>query len=152
MIGGGVIGAACAYYLSRAGWQVTLVDRGDVGGGCSHGNCGFVCPSHVLPLAEPGMVAQGAQERCFSANSPFAIKPRLDPALWSWLLRFARRCNERDMLAAGRGIQPLLHSSLALYRELIAERGARLRVGRRAGCCSPTGRRHEMEPTPRPTG
>ena len=55
----------------------------------------------------------------FQRNSPFAIKPRLDPALWSWLLHFARRCNERDMLEAGRGIQPLLISSLELYRELI---------------------------------
>ena len=54
------------------------------------------------------MVGQGAQERCFRRNSPFAIKPRLDPALWSWLLHFARRCNDRDMIAAGRGIQPLL--------------------------------------------
>ena len=56
VVGGGVIGAACAYYLSRAGWSVTVLDRGDFGKGCSHGNCGFVCPSHVLPLAVPGAV------------------------------------------------------------------------------------------------
>ena len=106
MIGGGVIGMACAYFLMRAGWQVTLVDRAAVGSGSSHGNCGLVCPSHVLPLAEPGMVDEGAQEPV-RRNSPFAIKPRFDPALWSWLLHFAARCNERDMIAAGRGIQPL---------------------------------------------
>ena len=56
VVGGGVIGAACAYYLSKAGWTVTVVDRGAFGAGCSHGNCGFVCPSHVLPLAVPGAV------------------------------------------------------------------------------------------------
>ena len=60
-IGGGVIGTACAYYLSRAGWQVTVVDRARIGGGSSHGNCGLVCPSHVLPLAEPGMVGQALE-------------------------------------------------------------------------------------------
>ena len=60
VIGGGVIGAACAYYLSRSGWQVTIIDKGAFGSGSSHGNCGFVCPSHVLPLAEPGMVGAGA--------------------------------------------------------------------------------------------
>ena len=118
VIGGGVIGTACAYFLMRGGWQVTLIERGQVGSGSSHGNCGLVCPSHVLPLAEPGMVAKGLKS-LFQRNSPFAIKPRLDPALWSWLLHFASRCNERDMIAAGHGIQPLLLSSMALYQDLV---------------------------------
>jgi D-amino-acid dehydrogenase len=118
VIGGGVVGMACTHYLLRAGWKVTLIDRGAIGAGSSHGNCGLICPSHVLPLAEPGMVMKGMKS-LFTSNSPFAIKPRLDPALWSWLLRFAARCNERDMVAAGRGIQALLDSSLPLYRELI---------------------------------
>ena len=56
VIGSGVIGTACAYYLMRAGWQVSLIDRGEFASGSSHANCGFICPSHVLPLAEPGMV------------------------------------------------------------------------------------------------
>jgi D-amino-acid dehydrogenase len=118
VIGGGVIGTACAYFLMRAGWRVTLVERERVGSGSSHGNCGLVCPSHVLPLAEPGMVRKGLTS-LFQRNSPLAIKLRFDPALWSWLFHFAARCNERDMMAAGRGIQPLLLSSMALYRDLV---------------------------------
>src|SRR5438270_655584 len=51
VVGGGVVGAACAYYLRRAGWAVTVLDSGGFGQGCSHANCGFVCPSHVLRLA-----------------------------------------------------------------------------------------------------
>ncbi len=47
----------------------------------------------------------------------------MDPALWSWLLHFALRCNHRDMMDAGRAIQPLLESSLDLYRELIEREG-----------------------------
>ena len=120
MVGSGVIGTACAYYLMRSGWKVTIIDRGALAGGSSHANCGFVCPSHILPLAEPGMVGQ-ALRSLLKRNSPFAIKPRLDPALWSWLLKFARRCNERDMIEGGRGIQPLLLSSLELYRELVRD-------------------------------
>ena len=54
VIGGGVIGAACAHYLQQAGRRVTIVDKDRFAGGCSHANCGFICPSHVLPLAEPG--------------------------------------------------------------------------------------------------
>jgi D-amino-acid dehydrogenase len=119
VVGAGVIGVACAHYLERSGWAVELIDRGTVGGGCSHANCGLVCPSHVLPLAAPGAV-RDALRALLSRNSPFAIKPRLDPALWAWLLRFARRCNAADMLEAGRGIQALLESSRALFAELFA--------------------------------
>ena len=118
VIGGGVIGTACAYFLMRAGWRVTIVEHGQAGHGSSHGNCGLVCPSHVLPLAEPGMVAKGLKS-LFQHNSPFAIKPRLDPSLWSWLVHFAARCNERNMIAAGHGIQPLLLSSMAIYQDLV---------------------------------
>jgi len=120
VVGGGVIGAACAYYLSKAGWSVTVLDRGDFGKGCSHGNCGFVCPSHVLPLAVPGAV-RSALKALFSRNAPFSIRPRLDPALWGWLIRFARRCNVRDMMEAGRALQALLNSSRALYDQLMKE-------------------------------
>ncbi len=119
VVGGGVIGAASAYYLVRDGWNVTLIDQGEFGRGCSHGNCGYVCPSHVLPLAVPGAI-RGALKALLSPNSAFTIRPRFDPALWSWLLRFARRCNATDMHAAGMSIQALLNSSRTLYPEILA--------------------------------
>jgi D-amino-acid dehydrogenase len=119
IIGGGVIGASCAHYLACDGWQVTVIDRGGFGQACSLGNCGLVCPSHVLPLAEPGMVRSGLR-LAFRRNSPLAIKPRFDPRLWMWLIRFARRCNEHDMLAAAAARLCLLQSSAALYPDLIA--------------------------------
>ena len=64
------------------------------------------------------MAAKGLRS-LFQRNSPFAIKPRIDPALWSWLLHFAARCNHRDMIESGHGIQPLLISSQTLYQDLI---------------------------------
>ena len=117
IIGGGVIGTACAHYLMKSGWHVTVIDRGQFGQGCSHGNCGLICPSHVLPLAVPGAVGR-TFNALFHPNSPLSIKPRLDPSLWRWLFRFARRCNARDMLTAGRAIQALLKSSRDLYDDL----------------------------------
>ena len=120
VIGGGVIGAACAYYLSRGGWDVEVLEQGVFGKGCSHGNCGFVCPSHVLPLAEPGAVWR-ALRTMLEKDSPFYIKPRFDLALWGWLLKFARRCNVPAMMESGRAIQALLNSSRSLYDELLRE-------------------------------
>lgn len=120
VVGGGVIGAACAYYISKTGWSVTVLDRGEFGRGCSHGNCGYVCPSHVLPLAVPGAVGP-ALRSMFQRDSAFRIKPRFDPALFSWLTKFALRCNSRDMMASARAIQALLNSSRQLYDELLRD-------------------------------
>jgi D-amino-acid dehydrogenase len=117
VVGGGVIGAACAHYLAGSGWSVTVIDRGTFGGGCSHGNCGFVCPSHVLPLATPGAV-RSTLKTLLQRNSPLKVRLRPDLGLWGWFYRFARRCNPADMLEAGRAIQALLNSSRALYDEL----------------------------------
>lgn len=119
IIGGGVIGIASAHYLGEAGWDVTLIDRGRLGGACSHGNCGLICPSHVLPLAEPGAIWP-AFKAMFRSASPFRIKPRLDPGLWGWLWRFARRCKTRHMMEAGRAIQALLHASMTGYEDLLS--------------------------------
>jgi D-amino-acid dehydrogenase len=120
VIGGGVIGAASAYFLNQDGYSVTLIDQGEFGHGCSHGNCGYICPSHVLPLAAPGAV-RGALKALCSPNSPFTIRPRFDPALWSWLYRFARHCNTQNIHRAGKAIAALLNSSRVLYPEILAK-------------------------------
>ena len=120
VIGGGVVGTACAYYLARSGSQVTLLDRGTVGGACSHANCGFVCPSHVLPHAAPGAV-RATLATLFQKDSPLSVRLRFDPALWGWFLRFARRCTRSAMLDAASSIQALLNSSRQLYDELFKQ-------------------------------
>ena len=80
VIGGGVIGGMCAWYLHRAGYRVTVMDQGQFGAACSHGNCGYVCPSHVLPLCQPGAVAK-TMKAMLRRNSPFAVRPRASLAL-----------------------------------------------------------------------
>jgi D-amino-acid dehydrogenase len=123
VVGGGVVGACCAYYLAQAGRAVTVVDRGAFGAGCSHANCGYVCPSHVLPFAAPGAL-WSTLKTIFRRNSPLKVRPRVALANLRWFLGFARRCNRRDMMASARAIQALLNSSRALFDELI--RAARL--------------------------
>lgn len=122
VVGGGVVGACCAYYLAKAGARVTVLDRGRFGGGCSHANCGYVCPSHVLPLATPGAV-WSTLKTLFRRNSPLKVRPATALANLGWFLGFARKCNERDMLAAGRAIQAILNSSRSLFDDLIQSEG-----------------------------
>jgi D-amino-acid dehydrogenase len=119
VIGGGVVGAASAYYLARTGWSVTLLEQNLFGRGCSHGNCGYVSPSHVLPHAQPNAIWP-VLRTMLRPNSPFVIRPRFDVALWKWLLGFARRCNRHDMLQSAAAITGLLKSSRRLFDELFA--------------------------------
>lgn len=119
IVGGGVVGAACGYYLAKRDWQVTIVEQNRFGMACSHGNCGYVSPSHVLPHAQPGAIWP-VLRTMLSRNSPFIIRPRFDLKLWKWLLGFARRCNRRDMLKSAHGITALLKSSRALFDDLLA--------------------------------
>lgn len=121
VVGGGIVGLACAHYLRKDGCRVTVVDKGRIGGECSHGNCGFVSPSHVLPLAEPGAIGTGISA-LLRRNGALRIRPRLDANLWRWLLRFAKRCNREAMLQSAGAIHPLLRSSMLLYEELVRER------------------------------
>ena len=122
MIGGGVIGAMSAWYLSEAGFQVTVLDRDKFGAACSHGNCGYICPSHILPLCQPGAVAK-TMRAMLRRNSPFAIRPRLSKGWVSWFWNFARSCNETAMMETARSMHSLLQSSLELYRHLVVDEG-----------------------------
>ena len=54
--GAGIIGIACAHYLNEAGFEVVIFDRAKAGGACSRANCGYICPSHIPPLTEPGAI------------------------------------------------------------------------------------------------
>lgn len=122
ILGGGVIGLACAHYLLKAGRQVRVIEQGTVGSGSSHGNCGTLTPSHAPPLAAPGMIAQGLRWM-LRPDAPLYIRPRLDPALWGWLLRFAARCNRRDWRRSGQVKAALLNASRALIQDLVRDAG-----------------------------
>lgn len=122
IIGGGVIGAFCADTLAADGHRVTILDRGLFGNACSHGNCGYICPSHVLPLTQPGVVWKMGP-KAFFKSSPLYIKPRLDPRLICWLLQFTRNCTHSQMIRAGHALAALLDSSRAIYESLATSDG-----------------------------
>lgn len=120
ILGGGVIGLACAHYLLAAGRSVAIVDQAAPGAGASHGNCGTITPSHAPPLAAPGMIGK-ALRMMFEADAPFLVKARPDPALLGWMLRFAARCNPTDFRRGTRARAALLMRSRELVERLIAD-------------------------------
>ncbi|WP_140909010.1 NAD(P)/FAD-dependent oxidoreductase [Cognatiluteimonas lumbrici] len=122
VVGGGVVGLACGLALAERGKQVRVVDAGRIAGGSSHGNCGTLTPSHALPLAAPGAVGK-ALRWMLVPDAPLYMKPRIDPVLWSWLLRFAGRCNANMMMRSAAARIALLQASREAFPEWIASHG-----------------------------
>jgi D-amino-acid dehydrogenase len=121
VVGGGVAGLFCAYYLRRGGASVAVLERGPIGGpqSCSYGNTGFVGTQGSVPLAEPGVPAQGLRW-LLNPQSPFYIKPRWDPELLRWLWLFRRACTAEAAQAGFGVLVELKKRSLQILRELCA--------------------------------
>ncbi len=120
VVGGGVVGLACAHYLLERNASVRIVERAVIGSGASHGNCGLLHFSSILPLCSPGVVKHEIQ-RALRGTSPLYIKPTLNVSRIRWLLKFAAYCNTDHLAAATIAKVGILRHSLALYERLLSE-------------------------------
>ena len=116
--GGGIVGLSTAFYLAQDGWNVTVVERHEEGAdSCAQGSAGYISPSHVVPLAAPGMVWKGLKWM-LSSRSPFYIKPRLNADLMRWGWLFARSCTPEHTLRAAPVLRDLCVAGRRLFVEL----------------------------------
>jgi D-amino-acid dehydrogenase len=120
ILGGGVIGLACAYYLALEGLRVRVVERDGIGAGASSGNCGFVFTSDLPPLCAPGAVRYELG-RMLVGKSPLYIKPEPDLEKMIWLLKFAGKCNRTHLRHAIVAREAILRYSTVLYADLFAK-------------------------------
>lgn len=120
IIGAGIIGLACAHYLRKDGHKVIAIDKGDIAGGCSYGNCGHILQSHILPLNDLDAL-KTAFFSLFNRTSPFRVKPRWELSFLNWMQQFARRCHQRHSYYAASHLKPLLASSFHEYEMLMKE-------------------------------
>jgi len=116
IIGGGIIGLSAAFYLNEDGWDVTVLERGDLSDNCSFGNMGYLSPSHFVPLAAPGIISQGILWM-FNQKSPFYVRPSLRWDLIDWGWKFMRASNQRHVERSARPLVDLL----MLSKDLTAE-------------------------------
>lgn len=120
VIGAGVIGLCAAYYCVQRGHSVIVVERHLARrDGCSFGNAGMVVPSHFVPLAAPGMVALGLKWM-WNPESPFYIKPRLDPALIAWGYRFWKAATPEHVRQSAPLLRDLSFTSRTAFVEISA--------------------------------
>ena len=120
IIGGGIIGLSTAYLLQKEGCHVTVIDQSNLDSGASFVNAGYLSPSHIIPLAAPGVMKKGIKWM-FHASSPLYIKPRLDLDFLKWTWAFNKSCNRSHV---ERGIPVIKEISLLsqnLYEEIQKE-------------------------------
>lgn len=120
IIGGGPIGLHCAYYLLKSGRGVTLLDRAEAGVGNASGNAGHIAPSHIVPLAAPGVIPAALKWMLDPPRSPFGLKISLNPAYLAWLIRFAAACAESNVTRAIPPLKALGLLSAQLFAEIIS--------------------------------
>jgi D-amino-acid dehydrogenase len=92
VLGAGVVGVAGAWYLARAGHEVTLVDRQpEPGRETSFANGGQISAGHAEPWAKPSVIPK-VLRWLGREDAPLLFRPRADLRQWLWGLRFAREC------------------------------------------------------------
>ncbi|QDW24473.1 NAD(P)/FAD-dependent oxidoreductase [Pedobacter sp. KBS0701] len=120
IIGGGIVGLTSAYYLQKRGYEVTVLDKGDITDNCSFGNAGMIVPSHFVPLAAPGMIKQGIRWM-FDSKSPFYVRPSLNMNLINWGLKFMKHATAKHVSQAAVPLRDLSLLSKKLYEGLAKE-------------------------------
>ncbi len=118
-MGAGVVGLACGFELARAGADVVVLERGEVGGGTSLGNTGWVCPSFSYPLPGPGVIGDGMRA-AFHLSGPLAVRPGLDPSYLRWLWRFRANCTRERWRQGVRALADLNRRTIELLDDYIA--------------------------------
>lgn len=100
IVGGGVVGAAVAYYSAQSGARVLLIERGRLGGGATEASAGLLVPSYSRPLASPDNIYAGLRS-LIDPGAAIKVRPRLDPAYIRWGLKFLRAGWSHRRLSAG---------------------------------------------------
>ena len=117
VIGGGIIGLCTAYYLQKEGCEITVIDKSNFTSGASHVNAGLITPSHIIPLAAPGMINKGLKWM-FNRSSPLYVKPRLDFDFLQWTWLFKKSATAKKVAKSIPVIRDINLLSRELYEEM----------------------------------
>jgi D-amino-acid dehydrogenase len=129
VIGGGIVGLSCGYFLAREGVDVTVVDRARFGSGASYGNAGFVSPSLVAPIPGPGAIKLDLRSM-YRPGAAIALRPTASPARLLWLAAFAGQCTARRQRRGLHATARFAQRAIPAY-DLLARDGIEFTMQRR---------------------
>jgi len=121
VVGAGIVGATCALTLQLRGHQVTLVDRGEPGMGCSFGNGGAISPDFCVPMSMPGMLGR-VPRWLTDPLGPLSLDWRQVPRALPWLLRWVAAGRPGRVAEISNAMRLLHAPALDLYAGLLGQR------------------------------
>lgn len=123
VLGSGVIGTTTAYFLARAGAEVTVIDRqSGPAMETSFANAGQVSPGYSTPWAAPGIPLK-ALKWLFQKHAPLSLRPDGSLFQWRWLLSMLGQCNGADYAINKERMMRLSSYSRDVLRQLRADTG-----------------------------
>lgn len=120
IIGAGIIGLCCAYYLRRLGYKVSVIDKENPSVGTSYINSGLITASHFVPFASPDTLSF-AMRSLFETTSPLYIQPRFNRDFISWSLKFMQSATQKKVEKSSKILSDLNLISKKLYKEICHE-------------------------------
>ena len=117
VVGAGIVGAASAIWLRRAGLEVTLVDKGAPGMGASYGNACILARSAIVPVTTPGLIPKGPRY-LFDPNFPLFMRWSYLPRLLPWLAKYLKNANDADTRRISRGLATVVGDSVEQHKAL----------------------------------
>ena len=118
VVGAGIVGINCALALQMQGYQVTLIDKEDIGAGCSKGNAGHFATEQVFPLAEPGLLPQ-LPKMLLDPLGPVALSPKHFVKAIPWFLQFFNNMRTSKRAKNTQALQSLNKQAIEYYKPLL---------------------------------
>lgn len=123
VLGAGAVGVATAWYLKKAGHDVTVVERQNAAAlETSWGNGGVIHASEVEPWSQPGMPLK-ILKWLGQENAPLLLRYAAIPKMWRWGIAFARHCTGESFARNSRANLELALYSLRSLQEIGTETG-----------------------------
>jgi len=119
IIGGGIVGLSCAWFLAARGQEVLLIERDTIDTGASTGNAGLVAFGHA-PMPRPGVIKQ-TFKMLFDPVNPLYIKPRVDLSMLRWFLEFRRACRPEHFERSMKVLTDLGRGAKESFERIIAD-------------------------------
>ncbi|WP_410499490.1 D-amino acid dehydrogenase [Chitinibacter sp. S2-10] len=121
IIGAGVVGVTSAYYLQRAGCQVTVLEHHPAPAQeTSFANAGQISPGYAAPWAAPGVPLK-AMKWLMQTHGPLRVRPKGDAFQWEWMAKMLANCTEAAYQRNKNRMVPLAEYSRDQLKLLRAE-------------------------------
>ena len=122
VLGGGIVGACCAYALQRDGYDTIVLEKDTPGRAASFGNSASIGLASIPPLGMPGMM-RDLPKMLRDPLGALVIRARHLPQTLPWLMRFRRTLAPKRVEAIADARAALLSHAGTAYESLLAEIG-----------------------------